>query len=46
MLPEKFCQRCSQKDDKFINFEKDKRTIKEYVSNNKRATIHLYEKKK
>lgn len=32
--------------DKFINFEKDKRTIKEYVSNNKRATIHLYEKKK
>lgn len=35
-----------KKDDKFINFEKDKRTIKEYVSNNKRATIHLYEKKK
>lgn len=35
-----------KKDDKFINFEKDKRTIKEYVSNNKRVMIHLYEKKK
>lgn len=35
-----------KRDDKFINFEKDKHTIKEYVSNNKRAYSHLYEKEK
>lgn len=35
-----------KKDDKFINFEKDKFAIKEYVSNNKHAYIHLFEKKK
>lgn len=35
-----------KKDDGFINFKKDEHEIKEYVLNNKRACIHLYEKRK
>ena len=41
-----FVRNVLKRDDKFINFKKDKLAIKEYVSNNKRVYIHLYEKKK